>query len=505
MFLQFSQNNCFINWCKTFFNIILCSQFNSNTNIWNSQIIINSNATSNSLLIDNNGNIGINTNINNINFKLNINGSVAINNGIINQSNNSLSSTIRNNFYNDIYASNNIISSNIITSNFTANNYSTFSNILSCLSNVGIGITNNFNGTLHINTNINSNGFWNASANLINNSYITQFIGKNNNSNNGFYTIYNHISDLSSNNYLSFTTSNYYPIFNLTTNCNIGIGITNPIGLFQIGNGGKFTINKNDNSTAIFGLNNNDNSSNTKIYLNVSNIEYYASISNGIHKFYTSNIENLRIDFNGNIGIGTTITTNFKLNVNGNTFIASNLYLNSNIGVGTTNPIANIHINNGSFLLNNFKFGNNNNNISNLIIGCCNITNNSWISQFIINSNASSNSLIISSNNYIGINNSNPIANLHIGDINTQNSTFIISQNNRNFKIGYDNNYNFIFGDFGNTNNNSLNIWNSQFIINSNASSNSLIIDKNGNIGINTSINNNNYKLNINGNILQYI
>ena len=483
------------------YNFVI-GNYNSNTNYWNSQFIINSNASSNSLLIDNNGNIGINTNINNANFKLNINGSTTINNGIINQSNNSLSPTITNQFYNDIYASNNIIVSNIITSNFTANYYSTFSNILSCLSNVGIGITNNFNGTLHINTNINSNGFWNASANLINNSYITQFIGKNNNSSNGFYTIYNHISDFSPNNYLSFTTSNKYPSFNLTTNCNIGIGITNPSGLFQIGNGGKFTINKNDNSTALFGLNSTDDSTNTKIYLNISNIEYYASINNGIHKFYTNNNENLRIDFNGNIGIGTTITNNFKLNVNGNTYITSNLYLNSNIGVGTTNPIANIHINNGSFLLNNFKFGNNNN-ISNLIIGYCNIIDNSWTSQFIINSNALSNSLIISSNNYVGINNSNPIGNLHIGDINKQNSTFIISQNNRNFKFGYDNNYNFIFGDFGNTNNNSLNIWNSQFIINSNATANSLFIDNNGNVGINTNNNNNNYKLNINGNILQ--
>lgn len=483
------------------YNFIL-GNYNVNTNFWNSQFIINSNATSNSILIDNNGNIGINTNINNSIFKLNINGSTIINNGIINQSNNILSSSIRNNFYNDIFASNNIIASNIITSNFTANQYSTFSNILSCLSNVGIGITNNFNGTLHINTNINSNGFWNASANLGNNNFIREFIGKNNNNNNGFYRIYNHISDNDNRNYLSYTTSNYYPIFNLTTNCNIGIGITDPIGLFQIGNGGKFRINSNDNSTAIFGLNNNDNSSNTKIFLNISNIEYYASSNNGTHRFYTSNSENLRIDFNGNVGIGTTNTTNYKLYVNGNTYITSNLYLNSNIGVGTTNPIANIHINNGSFQLNNFRFGNNNN-ISNLIIGSCNVGNNTWISQIIINSNASSNSLIISSNNFIGINNSNPIANLHIGDINKQSSTFIISQNNRNFRIGYDNNNNFIFGDFGNTNNNSLNNWNSQFIINSNATSNSLIIDNNGNIGINTNTNNNNYKLNINGNIIQ--
>ena len=486
------------------YNFII-GDYNSTLNNWNSQIIINSNASSNSLLIDNNGNIGINTTNNNPNFKLNVNGSAFIYNGIINQSNSQTSLiSFRNNFYNDIFASNNIISSNIITSNFTANYYSSFLNILSCLSNVGIGITNNFNGNLHINTNSNLTGIWNASSILEANKYISQFIGKNNNSSNGFYTNYNHIGDENSSNYLSFTTSNFYPILNLTANCNIGIGITNPMGLFQIGNGGKFTINKYDNGTALFGLNNNDSINNTKIFLNAGNVEYYASANNGIHKFYTNNNENARIDFNGNIGIGTTNTNNFKLNVNGNTFISSNLYLNSNIGIGTTNPNEKVHINNGSLLLNNFKFGNINNTTSNLIIGHSNLINNGWISQFIINSNASSNSIVISSNNYIGINNNNPIANLHIGNINQNDSTLIISQNNRNFRIGYDNNYNFSFGDFGNSSTNpSLNTWKQQFYINSNANANSLIIDNNGNIGINTQNNNNNYKLNLNGNLIQ--
>jgi len=486
------------------YNFII-GDYNSNLNIWNSQFIINSNASPNSLMIDANGNIGINTNINDPNFNLNVNGSTFIYNGIINQSNSQTSLTsYKNIFYNDIFASNNIISSNIITSNFTANYYSVFSNILSCLSNIGIGITNNFNGTLHINTNSNLTGIWNASSILETNKYISQFIGKNNSSRNGFYTNYNHIGDENLNNYLSFTTSNFYPILNLTANCNIGIGITNPVGLFQIGNGGKFTINKDDNSTALFGLNNYDSINNTKIFLNASNIEYYASANNGIHKFYTNNNENVRIDFNGNIGIGTTNTYNFKLNVNGNTFISSNLYLNSNIGIGTTNPNEKVHINNGSLLLNNFKFGNINNNTSNLIIGHSNLINNSSISQFIINSNASSNSIVISSNNYIGINNSNPIGNLHIGNINQNDSTLIISQNNRNFKIGYDNNYNFSFGDFENSSiNPSLNTWKQQFYINSNATANSLIIDNNGNIGINTQTNDNNYKLNLNGNLIQ--
>ena len=492
-------------------NDFIIGNYNVNNYFWNSQFIINSNATPNSFIINSNGNIGINTNNIDNNYKLNLNGSMIINNGIINQLNNSLSLNNINTFYNDIYASNNIFVSNIITSNLTVNSNSRFLNNLTCLSNIGIGIdidiNNDFKGKLHIdtyNTN-NSIGIWNCSSQLNNGSRISQFIGKDDNNRNGFYMNYYHQDDNNNLNYLTFSTKNLYPIFYLNANCNIGIGITNPSGLFQIGNGGKFRIDKNDNSTAIFGLNDIDNSANTKIYLKNNSIEYYASINDGIHKFYTNNDEKLRIDFNGNvgIGIGTNITNNFKLNVNGNTYITSNLYLNSNLGIGTSNPIANIHLNNGSFLLNNFKFGNINNNTSNLIIGHCNITNNTWISQFIINSNASSNSLIISNSNYIGINNSNPIANLHIGDINKDNSSFIISQNNRNFKIGYDNNSNFILGDYGNTNNNSLNNWVSQLMINYNAPANSLIINNNGNIGINTNNIDNNYKLNLNGNIIQ--
>ena len=53
-----------------------------------------------------------------------------INNGIINQLNNSLSLNNINTFYNDIYASNNIFVSNIITSNLTVNSNSRFLNKL---------------------------------------------------------------------------------------------------------------------------------------------------------------------------------------------------------------------------------------------------------------------------------------------------------------------------------------------------------------------------------------
>jgi len=104
----------------------------------------------------------------------------------------------------------------------------------------------------------------------------------------------------------------------------------------------------------------------------------------------------------------------------------------------------------------------------------------------------SSSNIIINSN--IGIGNTNPSAYLHIGDptISGSDGTIIASKNNANFKFGYDDNYNYTFGDLNSG------VWKKQFYINSNASSSSLVIDRNGNVGINTN-NTNGFKLNVLG------
>ena len=73
------------------------------------------------------------------------------------------------------------------------------------------------------------------------------------------------------------------------------------------------------------------------------------------------------------------------------------------------------------------------------------------------------------------------------------------NQSTLNFKLGYDNNNNFIIGN-SNLNDNQ---WYTQFSINNNAPTNSLLIDNNGNIGINTN-NTNNFKIIFDSKLVYY-
>ena len=93
---------------------------------------------------------------------------------------------------------------------------------------------------------------------------------------------------------------------------------------------------------------------------------------------------------------------------------------------------------------------------------------------YITDSFISFNSTTMSINANLGIGNTLPFAPLWIGnpDINNSSGALVISQNNnnitkRNFKIGFDNNFNFCIGDYG-TSNYNINNWKSQFLINSN-------------------------------------
>ena len=91
----------------------------------------------------------------------------------------------------------------------------------------------------------------------------------------------------------------------------------------------------------------------------------------------------------------------------------------------------------------------------------------------------------------IGIGNTLPFAPLNIGTpLNTSDASdgnLVISRNNgsslgRNFKLGYDSSFNFIMGDFGNSN--LLNTQINQFIIQNGAYANSLLLKSSGDVDI---------------------
>jgi hypothetical protein len=65
--------------------------------------------------------------------------------------------------------------------------------------------------------------------------------------------------------------------------------------------------------------------------------------NDGNLRFITANSERMRINSSGNIGIGTS-SPGYLLDISGNTNIRSNLYVNEYFGVGTTNPVAPVHI-----------------------------------------------------------------------------------------------------------------------------------------------------------------
>ena len=493
------------------FNFTIGDYGSSGSLNWKPQFYINSNAPSNSLIINIDGNIGIGTTIHTDNYnntyKLSINGATNIK-GSLNQQEGNL-----NKFSGDIYASNNVsIISNlnawkVYASNIRTTDYINSYGIISSYSNIGIGTSTSLLGSLHIQTIPNNISIWNISSNLNIGDKLRTLIGSN--STYGFYNNYNYnnATDFSKN-YLSWNTANT-DVFNITNSGNIGIGITNPSGILQVDNGNKFFISSTNDDNAIIGLNTND-TINTKIHLIGTNksINYYAS--NHIYYNFEKN-EKMRIDNNGNIGIGTTILTDtsgniYKLSINGSIYSSNKIDVLNSISIGSiidnSDGNLNIYRKNASYA-NIFKFGYESL-TQNFIMG--NIVSSDWKKQIIINSTAPSNSFYINPNGNIGINNLNPLGTLHIGsnsDVIANTGSIVISQKhaatgvNRNFKIGYNDSYDFVFGDFGN---NSTQVWNSQFYINSNAPANSLMINSLGNIGIGTINIDNTKKLIVNGN-----
>ena len=167
-------------------------------------------------------------------------------------------------------------------------------------------------------------------------------------------------------------------------NGNVGIGITNPTRILQVGTG-RLAIANSSSDFSQIGTNEGGAPYNTRIvvcgynnllgapYNNYGSIVYVAT-NTGCHIFLTQTApsggetERMRIGNNGNVGMGTTDTSTYKLNVAGDVNCSgvfrvggvaitsgskwttatdpTKIYYNSgNVGIGITNPINKLDVN----------------------------------------------------------------------------------------------------------------------------------------------------------------
>ncbi|HWW74390.1 MAG TPA: hypothetical protein VNZ44_03285, partial [Pyrinomonadaceae bacterium] len=92
-------------------------------------------------------------------------------------------------------------------------------------------------------------------------------------------------------------------------------------------------------------------------------------------------------------------------------------------------------------------------------------------------------------NGNVGVNTLNPLGPLAVGDASTNSDGFIVLGKNsgsgtRQLRMGYDSNFNFVLGDYGNSN--VAGTWSPQFSINWQAPGNSLYVNATGKVGVGT-------------------
>jgi hypothetical protein len=143
-------------------------------------------------------------------------------------------------------------------------------------------------------------------------------------------------------------TSNINGLFYNSTS--VGIGTTTILAnvLFQVGNGGALRITNNPLNYSLIGTDSAESDSNTRIVLsgntrtgNLGHIEY-AATSTGNHMFFTTNskTERMRITTGGNVGIGTN-NPNANLHLHGNA-VSQNVrisFTDNTSGVDTTDGL----------------------------------------------------------------------------------------------------------------------------------------------------------------------
>ena len=415
--------------------------FDTITSTWINQFYINSNAPANSLIISNNGFIGIGKT--SPKYSLDVNGNINTNSSLlalnINTNNLSVANLINtiDLDVSDLITTNNLFVSNLTTVNdLNATDLITTNNLF--VSN--LTTVNDLNATdlivscniITSNLTVNSNIF-SSNLNLSNSLNVKNSINVNN---------------LITSNLIR---TNFLNVSNLISGSNLNINTLISASNLNISN---LISGSNLNISNLISTSN----------LNISNL---ISGSNIITRFLTVN-SNLSTS---NIIISNLLTTS---NIN-----ASNLNISNNLNGNNINA-SNLRISN---LIRSFNIFNSNNLTSlNIITSNINVSNSILTNTLYVNCN-------------IGINTLNPLADLQIGNLNNCNYSMIICGSNSLFKFGYDDSNNFNFGNYDLNNSNII----SQFYINSNANSNSLVINSNGCVGINTNITN--YNLDVNGSI----
>ncbi len=291
----------------------------------------------------------------------------------------------------------------------------------------------------------------------------------------------------------------------------IGIGTNKPVDSLHIKtNNAAIIIDNNINKFKFANVDNYFSFGNNNGHNEIIETDYYFKEQFKIHRDSPS--ESLVIDYIGNVNI------NCNINVNNETYLTDKIYINN---LNLVQWLGSNGLATAKFVESNINFNSNINKIiSNLDYN--NITQNRLNFIYPLSSNILNNNItvdltaigwvktvdtIFSDKSSIGIGtNQTPHGLVHIGSLAYSAENPIIndgslvlskstSQNNISFKLGFDDNFNFIFGNINST------IWNSPFVIYNSAPNNSLFIDNSGNININNSLNINS-NINVNGSII---